>query len=587
MGARTKAILLAAGLAMLLPARSTAQYPPGEPPLAGTTLPPPRPLPPAVPAPGQVVMPSPGTLGGPMGFTPDGMPIAPFGSAAPATPAVDPPVPSVAIHVRVNAQAQPDQDIEYQIDVENCSRAAAHHVIVSDPVPATATFVRADPSPTTPAPKLTWNLGTLAPYARKKILVVLKPTGSGDVETCARVQFEHGQRVRTRLARPSLRLRLTGPATVHREDAVHLNLEVTNTGQARAADVVVKPELPDGLEYVDPDHPDNRRAPEWKVGTLEPGQTKRHEISALARGSGKLIARAIARTGGAQEEASTTIVVGEARLTVIKTGPRTRSVKRPTPYLITVMNTGNAPATHVKLIDDLGQNDEGVRAHVEFQSATANGAKDGPSVKWLLGTLQPGERRTVQLVVRVNEEGGYKNLATASADHGLSAKAESPQTRFTRANNVVIEIDKEHDPVEVGQETSYVVRVWNAGDKAANGLGTQIVVPSAMQVVGTPSGRTAVEQSGQTIRFAPLGTLSPGDEAEFKLRVRALHAGPARLSVELTSKDLPAPLTGEDTTTIEPSGPPAPPRPSGPAPAAPLMPSAAGGSGPPGIDFPH
>ena len=56
MGARTKAEMLATGLTLSLalllhPAQLAAQYPPGEPPLAGSALPPPRPLPPAVPRP--------------------------------------------------------------------------------------------------------------------------------------------------------------------------------------------------------------------------------------------------------------------------------------------------------------------------------------------------------------------------------------------------------------------------------------------------------------------------------------------------------------------------------------------------------
>jgi uncharacterized repeat protein (TIGR01451 family) len=582
MGARTKALLLATGLTLFLalllhPERVAAQYVPGEPPLDGSALPPPRPLPPAVPAPGPEYMPAHGMPGTPIGLPPGGMTMPPFGAPwAPAAP-TDPPVPTVAIRVRVNAQAQPDQDIEYHIEVENTSRAPAHHVLVSDPLPDTATFVRAEPSPTTPEPKLTWKLGTLAPYARKKILVVLKANGKGDIESCARVQFEYGQRVRTRLARPALRLRMSGPATVQRNDAVTFRLEVTNVGKARAADVVIEPKLPESLDFIDWSS-DPKNAPQWKVGTLEPGQTKRHEFSASAKKPGKLVARAIAHCAGLKEEASAAVFVGEAKLAIIKKGPQTRSVKRSTPYLITVINTGTAPATNVKLIDDLGRHNKDLRKDIEFQSASANGERTDAEVKWSLGILQPGERRTVQLVIRANVRGELTNRAIASADHGVkSGEAASPKTHFETATGVVIEIDKDHDPVQVGQETSYIVRVWNAGQEAANKLGTKITVPPAMQVVGTPSGRTAVEQNGQTIRFAPLGTLSPGEEVEYKLRLKAVQAGVARLGVELTSGDFKTPRTGADTTTIEasasPAPPPAPSRSAEPPIAPPLMPS--------------
>ena len=113
-----------------------------------------------------------------------------------------------------------------------------------------------------------------------------------------------------------------------------------------------------------------------------------------------------------------------------------------------------------------------MRKDIEFHTAW-NGEHGDAEVKWSLGTLQPGERRTVQLVIRANTAGDRKP-GDCHADHGVtSGEAVSPHTHSETANGVIIEIDKDHDPVEVGQETSYIVRVGNGGPEAVNNLGTQ------------------------------------------------------------------------------------------------------------------
>src|SRR5262249_8937087 len=150
-------------------------------------------------------------------------------SPASPGPGAEPPVPVVAIRVRVAATTPAGQELEYHLRVVNDSRAAAHHVTVRNPVPANARFVRATPEPTFREPELVWRLGTLAPCASREIVLVLRPTG-GDVTNCARVQFEHGQCVTTRIARPQLGIRKTGPREALLYDALAFRIEVVNTG---------------------------------------------------------------------------------------------------------------------------------------------------------------------------------------------------------------------------------------------------------------------------------------------------------------------------------------------------------------------
>src|SRR5262249_21995696 len=104
--------------------------------------------------------------------------------------------------VRVTAVSPPKQEIAYHICAHNTSPAAAHHVLVRNPLPANARFVRATPEPSSRETELQWLLGTLPPGACREIVLVLAPPDANAIKNCARVQFEPGQCVTTRIVRP-------------------------------------------------------------------------------------------------------------------------------------------------------------------------------------------------------------------------------------------------------------------------------------------------------------------------------------------------------------------------------------------------
>jgi uncharacterized repeat protein (TIGR01451 family) len=501
---------------------------PGEPPLAG----------------------APGEAG----------PLPPGYGPPQATGPVDPPTPVVAIKVRVPAQVTPGQDVEYRILVENVSTAAAHHVRVRNPLPANATFVKATPEPTQTEPELQWQLQTLEPGARKEIVLVLKPTG-GDLTNSPRVSFEHGQKVTTRISQPALQVRITGPAQAAQHDQPNFRIEVTNSGRARATDVVVTDTLPEGLEFFESaPRTDGPNPLVWKVGTLEAGQTWHAEYSVIARATGRLSSKVVVKTGGGlSEEKSNTLFVGTPKLALTQTGPERRLIKRPAVYLLTVSNPGDMPANHVEVSDEIPEG-------IEFLSASAGGrpvprGRGGMAqVKWSLGTLPPGASRLLQLVVRAAAPGEFVNVAAATADHDLNAKA-STRTRFEEGGGLSAEIDKGADPLDVGRDVTYQVRLFNAGKASAQTVRVVVTVPEELRVRDA-RGPMGAEPDRQTVKFAALQLLRPGAEAVYSVYAQALKPGAAKLRVEVTSAETgPSPLTWEETVTVhapaESSPPPA------------------------------
>lgn len=460
----------------------------------------------------------------------------------------DPPVPAVSIKVRVPAEVEPGKEINYRITVTNTSRAAAHHVTVRNPLPTGAKFVRATPEPSALTPVLTWNFGTLEGCAKKEINLVLLPGEGSEVQSCARVQFEHGQCVRTRITRPDpgrLQLRKIGPTTALQFDVGKFQLEVRNLGKTPVREVVVTDVLPKGADFSNSNPATKGDNPlVWNLGELAPGQVKRIDYEVIFQKPGEFINKAkVEAAGGIREETSHTTRVGNPAISVAISGPRSRQASRSALYKITVHNTGSSPATGVRVVNELPK-------EITFEKASDGGRLEGNEVRWTLGNLLPGTRKVVAVVVRAKETGLFKSVATATADRGLSEQAFT-ETRFKEEPGLNIEIDKGVDPLEVGQEMTLTVRLLNTGKAAETKLTPVVTVGEGLQVLETKGLPGTVR--GNKVELAVVGNLAPGGEAVIFIRVKGVKPGAATIEAETSSEGLAGkpPVKVDDIVQVE------------------------------------
>jgi uncharacterized repeat protein (TIGR01451 family) len=447
----------------------------------------------------------------------------------------------------VPATAAAGQELEYRLCIENHSAAAAHHVVVRNPVPAGARFVRANPEPSSREPELVWRLGTLEACACKEIVLVLTPTGTEDVKNCARVQFEHGQCTTTRIARADLSLRKTGPTQGVVGDTLTFQIVVTNPGSVEATGVLVTDELPEGLERTD--EQEGKRVRTWNLGTLAPGQSRVIEYRVLATKTGRLCNQAVAvATGGLRREASHCVVVGQPQLALSMKGPEQRSLARTATYQITVANSGTAPAANVVITNPVPDN-------AEFVAASNGGRLEAGQVRWLIGTLPPGAQRSVRVELRGKRPAGaersfkVENRATATADRSPMVQA-TATTLFEGAAGLTFDIDEKEDPVEVGKPTSYTVTVVNQGSAPVTNVRIEAVVPEQMDVMDA-RGPTNAGLKGKRVTFEPVKTVAAGGTVSFEISVQPKRVGSAIFQVEMTADQLKGgPVTKQESTEI-------------------------------------
>jgi uncharacterized repeat protein (TIGR01451 family) len=460
----------------------------------------------------------------------------------------DPPTPVVALRIRVPAVATAGQELEYRICIENLSTAPAHHVIVRNPLPANARFVRANPEPSAKEPELIWNLGTLAGCACKEIILVLSPTGAGDVQDCARVQFEHGQCVTTRIARPAIKVLKTGPAQAVLNGLLTFQLTVTNTGATELTGVVLLDKLPTGLV-----HSSGQRDLTWDLGAMAPGQSRSVDYQVTATSPGKLRNKAMATAaGGVRDEVEHEVQVAEVKIGLSMTGPEKRIVGAPTPYQITVSNGGTVPLTNVVISDP-------IPAQMGFVSAGNGGTLMKPTVpslgpdfvQWAIGSLEPGASKTVDVVLRSNAAGRICNRARATANGGQTAQAEAC-TEFTGEAGLVLAVVAIPNPAEVDTKISYPITVRNTGFARVTNVRIKADVPTELRVsaVKPPMG-SAHHEDGQIVTFDGIN-LEPDQEARYEITVLAIKAGNLRFKVEMYADQLTSglPVYKEAPTTV-------------------------------------
>jgi uncharacterized repeat protein (TIGR01451 family) len=183
------------------------------------------------------------------------------------------------------------------------------------------------------------------------------------------------------------------------------------------------------------------------------------------------------------------------------------------------------------------------------------------TVGWKLPALPANGSKTLSLKLKAAgpADGAVRFVAQATPVAGpvtpasfgptgrvLEAKAEQvvraegvPALRFE-----VLDVD---DPVEVGKDAVYEIKVVNQGTAPCTGVVVLAALADGTSVSGA-SGPTAGRGQGQQVSFDPLTTLAPKQEVIYQVRVKGAVPGDMRFRVTLSSDQMKAPVVKEEST---------------------------------------
>jgi uncharacterized repeat protein (TIGR01451 family) len=239
------------------------------------------------------------------------------------------------------------------------------------------------------------------------------------------------------------------------------------------------------------------------------------------------------------EDCSSTRII-KPELVLQKSGPNMRYLGRPVQFDITVTNQGDAPARDAVLVDR-------TPAGSTLVSATQGGQQTQQGVMWNLGTINPGESRQVALTVNPAQLGMLRNMAEVRSECTRAAGEATVEIRGIPA--VLLEVIDVDDPIEVGSNETYQIKVFNQGSANDTNIVITCTVPPEQQFVSA-NGPTPHTVNGQVVTFAALPSLAPRATANYRVVTRGTTAADTRFGVSLTSDQLTRPVQETESTNI-------------------------------------
>ncbi|TWT79802.1 Large cysteine-rich periplasmic protein omcB precursor [Planctomycetes bacterium CA13] len=445
--------------------------------------------------------------------------------------------PSIVIQKRAPAEVKVGKPASFVIHVQNVGSVEALDVQVHDRIPLGMRLVDVSPSPVQQGDLLVWALGAMPAGDERTVTLQLIPEQEGELGSVARVTFEAAASVRTVSTRPELKVVQRAPEQVLIGQQLEIEVEVSNPGTGSATGVVVQEDVPDGLE-----HPKGKQLDNM-LGDLAPGEV-RHQVLRLRAVEPGMIQNVIrlASDDGVTAEHAVNVEVVAPELQVGLSGPSRRFLERQATYQLDVGNAGTADATNVEIVAQLDRGFTFVSTDYEGQYDPTRHA-----VYWSLKNLPKGKNGQVPLTLLPVEEGNRKIMIEATADLGTVAKSESLVTVESLAE-LTFQITDSSDPIEVGGETVYEIKLANSGSRNDSNVRLQLQLPPGIERISADG--DAQEDGRGGIFFPPKPELAANSDLVYRVRVRGTAPGTHVVKAIVMSDQSTVPVTKEESTMV-------------------------------------
>jgi uncharacterized repeat protein (TIGR01451 family) len=446
--------------------------------------------------------------------------------------------PAVSIEWSGPPMVRLNQPMTCQLFVKNTCGVAVNNVVVRHRPSQGVTYRASEPQPSVDQGDLLWSLGTLAAGQVRKIELQMVVQVKGPLTCQATVTFSGAAAHQVQVSEPQLQVKMKGPERVLAGEPVTLLYTVSNPGDGPAESVKLKTLLPEGLEH------QHGKAIEVALGTLTAKETRTLQLVCTAKGSGVQKCQAIVLAEGglhATDELALDLIL--PKLDLVVNGPKLRYIDRKASYTLKVTNPSSAVATNVVV--------HGVTPiSFKYQAASSGGVFDEGTraATWVIGDLQPGQSREVSLDVIPSAPGDHRITAQVSSARGLKTDAEA-RTVVEGLPALLIEVADTDDPVEVGSDTTYEIRVVNTGTKTETNIEVVCTLPDQVEFKAAKCSASLHHASeGREVAFEPLSKLAPRADVVYRVQVRGKAPGDVRFRVRVRADGLTEPVLREECT---------------------------------------
>lgn len=455
-----------------------------------------------------------------------------------AFPTGDPSTSALMLHQVMPVEVRRGAEFGYEYHVTNMTQGTLQNVAVVLESRSNLDVLSAVPASMSSQGGTVWSLGDLGPCETKVIKVNARAQGTGIAANCVSASYNNSLCATTNVVDPALAIEKKATPRVLKCDPITLTYNVCNTGTGVTSGIVIRDTLPAGLTV------NGSRNVEIPVGDLAAGECREVSVIAMADNTGEFASPANARSsdGLTADSGRPATVVVAPKLSITCTSSReTQFINRNSEYSFEVTNSGDGVAANTVV-------NVAIPTGAEFVSASSGATPVGGGVAIPVGDLNPGQSKTVTVTTLSRVAGTVRVAASASAMCADPVNT-ACETAYRGIPAILLEVVDLVDPVEVGHETTYLIRVTNQGSADDHNVVVKCILPAELVYVSS-TGATPSRVDGQTVTFGTETVLNPQEVVEWRLTVRAVGEGDVRFAVELTSDSFTRPIRETESTFL-------------------------------------
>lgn len=426
-----------------------------------------------------------------------------------------------------------------------CAKKDVVDVVLTDRVPRGAKYISSNPAAEVSGDMLRWSFPHLQPGNPQELRVTMCATECGCLEDCVKVSVVPYACTVVCVGQPMLEICKDGPCEICIDECATFGIHLRNCGNFRADDVVITDIVPEGMV-----HASGKRQLSLDVGSLAPGESTSAQVTLRPERGGCFcnVARATS-CDGRVVEASACVNVVVPNVSITKVGCPMQYIPHcgicpVADYTITVTNNGDMCLTNVKVTDYVAAGNYIVEA--------PGAIIGGNTASWCIPTFGPCETQTFNITLRADCPGCYVNEACVRVDDRCKlCECACVQTEWRGHPALLTELIDLCDPLIIGAETFYEVRITNQGTAPDTNITVVGMLPEQVEYVAA-DGPSAFQVNGKTVQFAPIPCLAPQQSVLYRIKVRAVSPGYGRFKAEIGSDILNPPLHEEESTHIIP-----------------------------------
>lgn len=316
-------------------------------------------------------------------------------------------------------------------------------------------------------------------------------------------------------------------------EPVEVTCRVTNEGSGKTRKSTLSFNTPDGLVLAE-------GQAETAIPSIAPGDTKEFTFRLNGKnGNDYSFTPTLQTDQGTAEARAIQFEVVKPSLELALQSPDQEFVNRPVAYSVHLRNTGDVPVPNARLNIQTPDSLENI-------SISSEAAREGSNYDF--GTLDPGATRVINVQGDAVEAGTASLSATASG-YCVTDMNKTAEVPLKGVPALVLIAYDEVDPVVVGEETRYDIKVKNQGTAPADNIAISGTLGDQLEFV-SGTGDSEVSGQGSSLTLAPVSQLMPGETAAWTVTAKAANAGYGRMDLNMESSATKRKVSEQEPTRV-------------------------------------